>query len=104
MTVYERMFYDHRRGRARSYPGGENFVHYSNSQVDQLLEQARTAAGCDQAGGKVLYDRFQEILADEQPALFFFQAQTPLVSKNALRGVTTSVWNQFTASATDWTW
>jgi hypothetical protein len=32
-----------------------------------------------------LYDRFQEIMADEQRALFFVQAQTLLVSKGALR-------------------
>ena len=53
---------------------------------------------------KALYDRFQAIMADEQPALFFFQAQTLLVSKKSLRGVMTSTWNQFTASAADWTW
>jgi hypothetical protein len=26
------------RWASRSYPGGEKFVHYSNSRVDQLLE------------------------------------------------------------------
>jgi peptide/nickel transport system substrate-binding protein len=92
------------RWASKSYPGGENFVHFSNPEVDRLLEQARVAPGCDQAARKALYDRFQEIMVDEQPALFFFQAQTLLVSKKSLGGVTTSLWNQFTASAADWTW
>jgi len=92
------------RWGSSGYPAGENFAHYTNPQVDQLLEQARVYPGCDQAGRKALYDRFQEIMADEQPALFFFQAQTLLVAKKALRGVTTSLWTRFSASIGDWSW
>jgi peptide/nickel transport system substrate-binding protein len=92
------------RWASTSYPGGENYVHYANPEVDRLLEQARVLPGCDQLARKALYDRFQEIIVEDQPALFFFQAQTLLVSRKGLRGVTQSSWTRFTANADLWSW
>lgn len=49
---------------------GLNFVHYRNTEVDNLLEEARATA--DRPRRKLLYDRFQEILHEEQPYLFLY--------------------------------
>lgn len=55
---------------SRAKPGGLNFTGYRNAQVDALLVEARGLA--DQAERKVLYDRFQEILHQEQPYCFLY--------------------------------
>ena len=49
---------------------GLNFVSFSNEEVDDLLERGRASA--DKAARKQIYDRFQEILHDEQPYLFLY--------------------------------
>ena len=51
-------------------PGGLNVTRYSNAEVDKLLEEARLSL--DDAVRKPLYDRFQEILHDEQPYTFLY--------------------------------
>ncbi|MCF6179913.1 MAG: peptide-binding protein [Geopsychrobacter sp.] len=47
-----------------------NFISYKNSEVDALLEQGRRIF--DQSERKKIYDRFQEILAEDQPYTFLF--------------------------------
>lgn len=47
-----------------------NFVGYSNKEVDDLLEKARSTF--DQDTRKKFYDRVQEILHEEQPYCFLF--------------------------------
>lgn len=49
---------------------GLNFVHYRNAEVDAMLEQGRATA--DKAERKILYDRMQAILHEEQPYLFLY--------------------------------
>lgn len=49
---------------------GLNFVSFRNEEVDSLLERGRASA--DKAERKRLYDRFQEILHEEQPYLFLY--------------------------------
>ena len=49
---------------------GLNFVSFSNKEVDSILEKARSVS--DRAERKRLYDRFQEILHEEQPYLFLY--------------------------------
>lgn len=49
---------------------GLNFVHFRNAEVDDLLEKARAVS--DRAQRKRFYDRFQEILHEEQPYLFLY--------------------------------
>ncbi|WP_294446820.1 peptide-binding protein [uncultured Mailhella sp.] len=49
---------------------GLNFVGFSNEEVDRLLEKGRTSA--DRQVRKAVYDRFQEILHEEQPYLFLY--------------------------------
>jgi peptide/nickel transport system substrate-binding protein len=73
-----------------SIPGGTNFAHYSNPQVDQLLDQARTAPGCDPQARKVFYDQFQRILADDQPFSFLYTAKSPVFINKRLQNVQVS--------------
>lgn len=49
---------------------GLNFVGFCNEEVDRLLERGRASA--DRAERKRLYDRFQQILHEEQPYLFLY--------------------------------
>ncbi len=59
---------------------GLNFVGYRNDEVDNLLEKARSSN--NQSLRKTYYDRFQEILAKEQPYLFLYVPYSlPMVSK-----------------------
>jgi peptide/nickel transport system substrate-binding protein len=53
-----------------SRAGGLNFIHYANAEADDLLEKARSTF--DRDVRKKLYDRFQEILHEEQPYCFLY--------------------------------
>lgn len=64
---------------------GLNFVHYSNAEVDELLEKARATA--DKAERKRLYDRFQEILHREQPYLFLYVPYSLPMVQARFRGI-----------------
>jgi len=48
--------------------GGYNFNNYSNSEIDFLLDYGRFTVDMDTR--KVIYDRVQEILADDLPHIF----------------------------------
>jgi peptide/nickel transport system substrate-binding protein len=77
---------------SREFPNGGNFVHYSNADVDRLLDQARTVAGCDTAARKSLYDQFQQIIAEDQPFTFLYSAKSGLFVNDRLQGVAQSPW------------
>ena len=49
-------------------PGGLNVTQYKNPEIDKLLEAGRTTF--DQAKRKAVYDRIQEIMAEDQPYTF----------------------------------
>ncbi len=51
-------------------PPGLNFISYANPEVDRLLEKGRRIF--DRKERKKIYDRFQEILAEEQPYTFLY--------------------------------
>ena len=51
-------------------PDELNFVSYKNAEVDALLVRGRRT--CQQSERKKIYDRIQEILADDQPLVFLF--------------------------------
>jgi peptide/nickel transport system substrate-binding protein len=60
--------------------GELNFVGFKNAEVDRLLEEGRRTL--DRAKRKVVYDRFQEILADQQPYIFLYVPEAlPVVAK-----------------------
>ncbi|WP_020675649.1 peptide-binding protein [Geopsychrobacter electrodiphilus] len=55
---------------SKTGPRELNFIGYKNPEVDALLEKGRRIF--DQAKRKQVYDRFQEILAEDQPYTFLF--------------------------------
>jgi peptide/nickel transport system substrate-binding protein len=70
---------------SKTGPRELNFVAFKNPEVDQLLEQGRRTF--DQAERKRAYDRFQEILAEEQPYTFLYVGEAlPAVAKR-FRGI-----------------
>jgi peptide/nickel transport system substrate-binding protein len=77
---------------SKSIPGGTNFVHYTSPQVDQLLDLARAAPGCDPAARKVYYEQLQQILADDQPFTFLYAAKTGVFINKRLQNVQASSW------------
>jgi len=62
-----------------------NFIHFRNAEVDRLLEEGRRTF--DQEKRKKIYDRFQEILAEEQPYTFLYVAESLPVVARRLRGI-----------------
>ena len=66
--------------------GKLNFVGYKNPEVDEILDRARHSL--DPAFRKPLYDRFQEILQEDQPYLFLYTPQALPVVSARFRGVT----------------
>lgn len=64
---------------------GLNFVNYRNAEVDELLEKARATA--DRAERKRLYDRFQEILHEDQPYLFLYVPYALPMVQARFRGI-----------------
>ena len=65
--------------------GGLNFVGYSNPEADACLERARTTL--NQAARKKEYDRFQEILHQDQPYAFLFVPYQLTAVDKRFRGV-----------------
>lgn len=64
---------------SQSGPDEHNFVSYKNAEVDALLVRGRRT--CQQSERKRVYDRIQEILAEEQPLVFlFFRDVLPAVA------------------------
>ena len=64
---------------------GLNFVSFRNSEVDALLEKGRASA--DKAERKRIYDRFQEILHDEQPYLFLYVPYSLPMVQSRFKGI-----------------
>jgi len=68
---------------------GLNFVGYENKEVDQLLEKARSTTNQDER--KKYYDRFQEILHEDQPYLFLYVPYALPMVKKEFQGVELSI-------------
>lgn len=70
---------------SKTAPGQLNFIGFENTEVDALLERGRRTF--DQKERKECYDRFQAILAEEQPYTFLYIGEAlPAVSKR-FRGI-----------------
>jgi peptide/nickel transport system substrate-binding protein len=65
---------------------GSNFVDYRNDEVDRILEGYRVEF--DAARRKMLYDRFQEILYQEQPYTFLYTPESVTTWDRRFAGVT----------------
>jgi len=75
-----------------SYPSGFNFIKYSNSRVDSLLDQARSVPACDQATRQSLYAQVQALIADDQPYTFLHMPKTVVVANKRVQGLRPSPW------------
>ncbi len=65
---------------SKTGPSELNFIHYNNPEVDKLLLEGRQTF--DKAKRKKIYDRFQEIIAEEQPLTFLYVPDAlPIVQK-----------------------
>ena len=65
--------------------GELNFINFSNPEVDELLEKGRRTL--DQKKRKIIYDRFQEILGEEQPYTFLYVPDALPVVAARFRGI-----------------
>ncbi|MDH4026285.1 MAG: ABC transporter substrate-binding protein, partial [Desulfuromonadales bacterium] len=70
---------------SKTAPRELNFVKFSNQEVDGLLETGRRTF--DQEERKLIYDRFQEILAEEQPYTFLYVGEALPAVANRIRGI-----------------
>ncbi len=77
--------YDVWHSERAGVPGGLNFINYKNAEVDRLIDEARSTL--DQDKRKVLYDRFQEILHDEQPYCFLYVPYSLPAVQRRFRGI-----------------
>ena len=64
--------------------GGSNAGKYSNTELDQLLADGRTTF--DQTGRKAIYDRVQEIIAEDAAMIPVFHASQVNVARTGLTG------------------
>ncbi len=70
---------------SKTAPQELNFVSYSNPEADEMLEAGRSTF--DQAKRKIYYDRFQEILAEDQPYTFLYVPDELIILSNRIRGI-----------------
>ncbi len=69
-------------------PRGQNFVFFSNPEVDRIIDEARQEI--DLSKRKELYWRLHEILVDEQPYTWTVQVSSKWAINKRVRGVATS--------------
>ncbi|HPQ60238.1 MAG TPA: peptide-binding protein, partial [Syntrophales bacterium] len=70
---------------SKTKPGELNFISYRNPEVDGLLEKGRSTF--DQGERKKYYDRFQEILAEDQPYTFLYVPDALPIVSSRFRGI-----------------
>lgn len=63
---------------------GFNIANFSNKEVDQLLEDARLTS--DVAKRQEYYKKFQEIIAEDEPAIFMYSPVYIYVQNTKLKG------------------
>jgi len=64
--------------------GSNNFIGYSNPDVDRLIAAAREEP--DYTRSKVLFDRIQELIVDDQPATFLYESTQLVATSRRLHG------------------
>ncbi len=70
---------------SKSAKPGLNFVGYANAEADALLEQGRNMVDPD--ARKPIYDRFQEILHQDQPYCFLYTPYALPILSSRVHGV-----------------
>jgi len=64
--------------------GSNNFVAYSNPEVDRLISASREEP--DYTRSKVIFDRIQEIIVEDQPVMFLYEANEIVAINRRIRG------------------
>jgi len=70
---------------SKTKPEELNFISYNNPEADKMLEKGRSTF--DQKERKKYYDRFQEILAEDQPYTFLYVPEALIITHNRFRGI-----------------
>jgi len=70
---------------SKTKPEELNFISYNNPEVDEMLEKGRSTF--DQKERKKYYDRFQEILAEDQPYTFLYVPDALVIINKRFRGI-----------------
>ncbi|NDV22534.1 peptide-binding protein [Desulfovibrio sp. JC022] len=70
---------------SKAVAGGLNFIKYKNSELDELLEKGRSTL--DQKERKVIYDRIQEIMHEEQPYCFLYVPMSLPIFSSRIKGL-----------------
>ncbi len=70
---------------SKTAPAELNFISYKNSEVDEMLEKGRSTF--DQKERKKYYDRFQEILAEDQPYTFLYVPEALVIINKRFKGI-----------------
>ncbi len=70
---------------SKTAPEELNFISYKNTEVDELLEKGRSTF--NQNERKKYYDRFQEILAEDQPYTFLFVPDELVIINKRFHGI-----------------
>jgi peptide/nickel transport system substrate-binding protein len=70
---------------SKTGPEELNFISYKNPEVDEMLEKGRSTF--DQKERKKYYDRFQEILAEDQPYTFLYVPEALVIIHKRFRGI-----------------
>jgi peptide/nickel transport system substrate-binding protein len=70
---------------SKTLPEELNFISYNNPEADEMLEKGRSTF--DQKERKKYYDRFQEILAEDQPYTFLYVPDALIIIHNRFRGI-----------------
>lgn len=65
---------------------GFNFVSYTNPEIDRLMLEAKTVAGCSKEDRAALYYQIQEILQNDQPYLWLFAQGGFYAASNSVEG------------------
>lgn len=66
---------------------GNNFVGYSNPEVDKLLDQGRNGPDCSQAARQKVYQQMNKILNEDEPYMFGYAPKNLLVVDSTVQGV-----------------
>jgi len=73
---------------SKTREGEWNFLSYKNSQVDELLERGRNTV--DRPQRQSIYQRIQEIMAQDPPCVFLSNADAIFVAKKNIQGISPS--------------
>jgi len=73
---------------SKSGEGEWNFLSYKSARADTLLEKGRKTLNLEQR--RKIYQQFHEVLAEERPCIFLYNADGLFISHRRIRGINAS--------------